>query len=93
MYVPDIVDSATTVASLFMTEEMCLIIGTLLSDSLKLYLRYSQPNTERVATMNELSQKSIEAMIGLLQFCHRAQHGTEREQTQVIQVSEYVGER
>lgn len=70
-----------------MTEDMCLIIGTLLSDSLKLYLRYHQPDTQRIATANHLVEKSLEALIGLLNFCHRANNSTETERTQVIQVT------
>jgi hypothetical protein len=88
-YVPEIVESATTIASLFMTEEMCLILGTLLSDSLKFFLRYSSPDTLTVATVNKVTAQSLEAMLGLLRYCHRthaAGAATEREQTQVIQV-------
>jgi hypothetical protein len=87
-HVPEIVDSATTIASLFMTEEMCLILGTLLSDSLKYYLRYSEPSTVTVSTVNAMTEKSLEALLGLLRFCHRAGAVTEREQTQVVQVRE-----
>ena len=73
-----------------MTEEMCLIVGALLGDSLKIYLRYSQPTTECVGTVNQLTEKALGALIGLLQFCHRSNASeTEREKTQIIQVSFY----
>jgi hypothetical protein len=87
VFAPEIIQSATTVASLFMTEEMCLIVGALLSDTLKIYLRHSQPTTECVKIVNQLTEKALEALLGLLRFCHRGNvSGTEREQTQVIQI-------
>jgi hypothetical protein len=70
-----------------------LILGTLLSDSLKYYLRYSEPGTVTVSAVNAMTEKSLEALLGLLRFCHRAGAVTEREQTQVVQVREGKRER
>lgn len=56
------------------------------SDSLKIFLRYTPSSPETITTANKMIQQSVNALLGLLNYCHQSQSGNEKEQTQVIQV-------